>query len=454
MATPQKPVFFDGRQLCRVSPTNPIDTDVLEPDVVTTDGLHPFVANVAGAKATADAHLTTRLVVDRRIADGFWGGPVQAITNTPPVSPGAEQRWITGTLPTGAWSGNPNAFAAYRDGAWVFTPASEGVFVFNRATHSYVHYTGSVWAPILGTGTVTSVGLALPAEFAVTFSPVTGSGDLTAEWAVQAPGVVFAGPSDPLADHAVPGFRSLVETDIPFCALKGAVGSSGLTMAPARLLGRISDDPGAIEEISLGAGLSLSAGQLSCTVSAALPAGRVGFGGPDGILTGSIYLTYVSDGATGGLVISNTTPSTSSTTGGLVVAGGLGVGGSVYVGSDVSVGGTLIIKNVNEAVNTIGNTGAGTITVNCLTANRVTMTVTGNVTLAFTNVPSAGTAKTMVLHITNGAAFTFAFPANTRWSGGIAPVLRSSGLDIIGLTTIDGGNTWDGIPMSLDSKVP
>jgi hypothetical protein len=856
MAT-QKPLYFDGRQLRRASSTNPIAASVLESTVVTTDGLHPFVANVAGAKATEDAHLTTRLVVDRRIADGYWGGPVQAITNTPPVSPGAEQRWITGTLPTGDWSGNPNAFAAYRDGVWKFTSAAEGVFVFNRATHSYVHYTGSAWAPILGTGTVTSVGLALPAEFDVTVSPVTGSGDLTAGWAVQAPGVVFAGPSDPLVDPAVPGFRPLVETDIPFCALKGDVGSSGLTMTSARLLGRISDDPGAIEEISIGDGLSLSAGQLSCTVSPALETGRVGFGGSDDILTGSIYLTYVSDGdtgglvisnttaststttgalvvtgglgvggtsffggrvdiscigstppvltinqnsylaadgggntvlhvfdhedtlrgkgirytggfgatratgraiyvapwltvfvctgittppsrydrytvngityaittvngslvyavrltsstalppasgkltrtvgsgdaeilytevslmeteavqasviirsngaisfgniwenwgnvsigtlahpgldaasreqktlgvyettqtgepdeghlsvygtirlqgiqskdvangilqynatnkfqgyyngqwntfltgtfftnrvayggalgitdsanltfdganlnvtgtvtaisadlrdglqlmgraggtgsylgtfipttltesrtytmpdkdgtvamtsdivapsladtqvgfgsgsdlltgsanltyistlATGGLTISNTTASTSTTTGALVVAGGLGVGGSVYAGSDVSVGGTLIIKNVNEAVNTIGNTGTGTITVNCLTANRVTMTVTGNVTLAFTNVPSAGTAKTMVLHITNGAAFTFAFPANTRWSGGIAPVLRSSGLDIIGLTTIDGGNTWDGIPMSLDSKVP
>jgi hypothetical protein len=173
--------------------------------------------------------------------------------------------------------------------------------------------------------------------------------------------------------------------------------------------------------------------------------------GDGGVQIGGAF--SASPGA-GALSVTSTTVSTSSTTGGLVVAGGLGVGGSVYVGSDVSVGGTLIIKNVNEAVNTIGNTGAGTITVNCLTANRVTMTVTGNVTLAFTNVPSAGTAKTMVLHITNGAAFTFAFPANTRWSGGIAPVLRSSGLDIIGLTTIDGGNTWDGIPMSLDSKVP
>jgi hypothetical protein len=192
-------------------------------------------------------------------------------------------------------------------------------------------------------------------------------------------------------------------------------------------------------------------GLWTTTPSGIVTTEKVRVWGDGGIQIGGAFSE--SPGA-GALSVTSTTVSTSSTTGGLVVAGGLGVGGSVYAGSDVSVGGTLIIKNVNEAVNTIGNTGAGTITVNCLTANRVTMTVTGSVTLAFTNVPSAGTAKTMVLHITNGAAFTFAFPANTRWSGGIAPVLRSSGLDIIGLTTIDGGATWDGIPMSLDSKVP
>jgi filamentous hemagglutinin len=156
----------------------------------------------------------------------------------------------------------------------------------------------------------------------------------------------------------------------------------------------------------------------------------------------------------GALLVTSSIASTNTTTGAAIISGGVGVAGSIYVGSDVSVAGTLIIKNVNEAVNAIGNTGAGTVTVNCLTANRVTMTVTGNATLAFSNIPAAGTAKTMVLHITNGSAFTFAFPANTRWAGGIAPVLRSSGLDIIGLTTIDGGTTWDGIPMSLDSKVP
>ncbi len=359
-STPQKPVFFDGRQLRRVSPTNPIDTNTLEPDVVTTDGLHPFVAAVAGVDATTDAHLSTRRTVDRRIADGFWGGPVQAILSVPPGSPGAEQRWIVGSDPTGGWAGHAKDIAVWRNSAWVFIPAVEGLFVFNRGTHSYVHYTGTAWAPILGTGTVTSVGLLLPSEFNVTLSPVTTLGDLTAEWSLQGPGHVFAGPVS--GDPATPGFRALVETDIPSLswnhigadlpttlsgygitdgATSGAVGSSGLTMSTDRLLGRTSDDVGVVEEIIVGAGLSLADGVLSCTASSAtLPAGNVGFGDPDDVLTGSASLTYDSDPATGGLTVANTTPSSSATTGALVVGGGLGVGGALHIGSSLDSTGT------------------------------------------------------------------------------------------------------------------
>lgn len=45
----------------------------------------------------------------------------------------------------------------------------------------------------------------------------------------------------------------------------GAATASGLTMATARLLGRTTASTGAIEEISVGAGLSLSGGSLSST---------------------------------------------------------------------------------------------------------------------------------------------------------------------------------------------
>jgi hypothetical protein len=52
-------------------------------------------------------------------------------------------------------------------------------------------------------------------------------------------------------------------------ALQGAITTSGLTQATARILGRTTASTGAVEEIQIGAGLSLSAGQLSATASGA-----------------------------------------------------------------------------------------------------------------------------------------------------------------------------------------
>ncbi len=64
-----------------------------------------------------------------------------------------------------------------------------------------------------GSGTVTSVALALPAIFTVTNSPVTTSGTLTGTLATQAANLVWAGPTTGAA--AAPTFRSLVAADIP-----------------------------------------------------------------------------------------------------------------------------------------------------------------------------------------------------------------------------------------------
>lgn len=63
-----------------------------------------------------------------------------------------------------------------------------------------------------GSGSVTSVGLALPSEFSVTGSPVTTSGTLTGAWASQTANLVFASPD---GSSGVPTFRALAATDIP-----------------------------------------------------------------------------------------------------------------------------------------------------------------------------------------------------------------------------------------------
>jgi len=68
-------------------------------------------------------------------------------------------------------------------------------------------------APSTGTGSVTSVGLSLPAEFTVTGSPVTTSGTLTAAKATQSANQVYAGPSS--GGSAAPAFRALAAADLP-----------------------------------------------------------------------------------------------------------------------------------------------------------------------------------------------------------------------------------------------
>jgi hypothetical protein len=62
-------------------------------------------------------------------------------------------------------------------------------------------------------GTVTSVGLTMPAEFSVTGSPVTTSGTLAVTKGTQTANTVWAGPTG--GGAAVPAFRALGTADIP-----------------------------------------------------------------------------------------------------------------------------------------------------------------------------------------------------------------------------------------------
>lgn len=63
-----------------------------------------------------------------------------------------------------------------------------------------------------GSGTVTSVGLAAPAEFTVTGSPVTSAGTLTFSKASQSANQFWGSPN---GASGAPSFRSLVNADLP-----------------------------------------------------------------------------------------------------------------------------------------------------------------------------------------------------------------------------------------------
>jgi hypothetical protein len=63
------------------------------------------------------------------------------------------------------------------------------------------------------------------------------------------------------------GNHTHVVADVTGAAASGSITTSGLTQATARILGRTSASTGAVEEITVGSGLSLSAGELSATGS-------------------------------------------------------------------------------------------------------------------------------------------------------------------------------------------
>jgi hypothetical protein len=65
----------------------------------------------------------------------------------------------------------------------------------------------------LGSGTVTSAALSLPAEFSLSGSPITSSGTFSVGWQTQTANRVFAGPSS--GGATAPTFRALVAADMP-----------------------------------------------------------------------------------------------------------------------------------------------------------------------------------------------------------------------------------------------
>jgi hypothetical protein len=93
---------------------------------------------------------------------------------------------------------------------------------------------------------------------------------------------------------------------------------------------------------------------------------------------------------------------------------------------------------------TYSNLGTGGSTsIDLATANNFTRTVNTAATFTFTNAPS-GKAFGFTLALTNGGAYTITWPGSVRWASGVAPVLTSSGVDILVFYTYDGGTTYYG----------
>lgn len=90
-------------------------------------------------------------------------------------------------------------------------------------------------------------------------------------------------------------------------------------------------------------------------------------------------------------------------------------------------------------------------TVNWLSSSIVELTLTGNVTLTFSNL-AASRAMTLVVIQGGSGSYTLTYPASVDWAGGAAPTLTTTvgGVDVLTFFVRADGTTVLGFPAGLD----
>ena len=94
----------------------------------------------------------------------------------------------------------------------------------------------------------------------------------------------------------------------------------------------------------------------------------------------------------------------------------------------------------------------GANAIDLATGNYFTKTISAATTFTVSNVPTAGTAVSFILDLTNGGAGTITWWSGMKWVGGTAPTLTTAGRDSLGFFTHDGGTTWTGLVLGKDIK--
>ncbi len=77
--------------------------------------------------------------------------------SAPPGSPAEGARYIVGSSPTGAWSGQAGRIAAYQDAAWAFHPPREGWAAWVADEDKLYVWSGTAWAELAGGGGIGSL---------------------------------------------------------------------------------------------------------------------------------------------------------------------------------------------------------------------------------------------------------------------------------------------------------
>lgn len=134
-------------------------------------------------------------------------------------------------------------------------------------------------------------------------------------------------------------------------------------------------------------------------------------------------------------------------------------GGGTSVGLNVGSGKTITIAGTGTFTGAVNMTRPAVIKaalsgteIDLSTGRVFSKTIGGNTTFTVANVPSAGYAVGIILDLTNGGSYTVTWWSGVKWAGGTAPTLTSSGRDMLGFVTHDGGTVWSGFKLGLDLR--
>jgi hypothetical protein len=150
----------------------------------------------------------------------------------------------------------------------------------------------------------------------------------------------------------------------------------------------------------------------------------------DGGVTGSLKTVYDGDGTASALQISSA---------GFRVTGTGEITGLHTFGAGVREKRVVLASPSNIDVS------AGSV---------FTYTVSGatTFTLLAGSVPSAGTVASFIMDLTNGGSAVITWWSGVKWAGGAQPTLTTSGRDVLGFFTHDGGTIWTGLLLGRDVK--
>jgi len=105
---------------------------------------------------------------------------------------------------------------------------------------------------------------------------------------------------------------------------------------------------------------------------------------------------------------------------------------------------------IDEIFNDIGTKSTGTVTIDYNNGSYQKLTVGGDISIAFSNLPVSGKAWGITLELVNGAAHTITWPAALKTPAGDTLEQTAAGTDILVFTGHTGSDTIYGMTAAED----